>query len=89
MRRWNQRKTLKEAYRHTFGDPNNVWGQQVLRHLMKVGHIMEPTYSAGDMYETAEREGARRLVLSILREANIDEEQLRRMIEEQYQYGSE
>ncbi len=89
MRRWNQRKTLKEAYRHIFGDKENLYGQQVLRHLLKVGHIMEPTFVSGDTHETAEREGARRLVLSILREANIDEDQLRNMIEEQHQYGTE
>lgn len=88
-RRWSQRKQLKEAYRHTFGNADNVWGQQVLRHLMQVGHIFEPTYVSGDTHESAMREGERRLVLSILREANVDEEQLQRMIEERYQHGSE
>jgi hypothetical protein len=88
-RRWKQRGTLRDAYRHTFGDKSNVYGQQVLRHLIKVGHIMEPTFVAGDTHETAEREGARRLVLSIIREANINEEEFLRMIEEQQQYGTE
>lgn len=89
MRRWSQRKYLREAYQKTFGDPENVFGQMVLRHLMKVAHVYEPTYVQGDTHETAMREGARRLVLSIIREANIDEQQLQQMIEEHFAYGTE
>jgi hypothetical protein len=72
---------LKRVYQEAFsGDP----GSEVLKHLCEVGYVFVPTYVRGDPVETAHREGARRLVLSILRMVHGDDEAIRKMAEEHY-----
>jgi hypothetical protein len=55
---------LKESYRRIFDTPD---GEIVLRHICRHAHVFGTTFVKGDPYETALREGERRLALSILR----------------------
>lgn len=57
-------KQLHDSYRAVFDSKD---GERVLTHLCKVGFVNDTSYVSGDPYETAHREGQRRLVLSILR----------------------
>jgi len=61
------------AYRRLFETDD---GKLVLRHLMKVGFVTRSTFVAGDPHRTALNEGARRLVLSIIRAARINVDKL-------------
>ncbi len=74
------RVKLNDSYKAVF---DNVHGEIVLRHLMKVGHVFNPTYVPGDTHESAHREGMRRLVLSILRQLNMTEEEMRNIMEQE------
>lgn len=84
-RKWNElfqrRRQLSDAYKRVFDTPD---GQLILRHWIRTGYVLDPTYCPGDPHETAHREGTRRFVLSVLREVNINDAQLLKMIEEQY-----
>ncbi len=74
------RVKLNDSYKAVF---ENVHGEIVLRHLMKVGHVFQPTYVPGDTVETAHREGMRRLVLSICRQLKMTEDDLRTIMEQE------
>lgn len=50
-------------YLKVFGTPE---GKRVLHDMMKAGHMLAPSYVAGDPYGTALREGERKSVLRIL-----------------------
>lgn len=63
------RLKLQDTYRAVFDTPD---GKKVLEHLCKVGHIVSPTFVAGDPHTTSFREGERHIVLSILRFINRD-----------------
>ena len=70
---------LNDSYKKTFSTPD---GERVLKHLCKIGFVGDTTYVAGDPYETAHREGQRRLVLSILRFLERDPRILLKQLEE-------
>jgi hypothetical protein len=75
----NNRMALNDAYKRTFDTPD---GQMVLMHLCKVNFVFSSTFVQGDPEMTALHEGQRRLVLSILRQVNVDFKQLQEMAQE-------
>ena len=75
------RLKLNECYKATFDSPQ---GEVVLRHLLKTGYVFDTTYVEGDDRESAHREGMRRLVLSICRQIQLTEDQLREKMEQEY-----
>lgn len=70
---------LAQDYKKTF---EHEAGRRVLKHLAKIGYVMETTYCPGDPDETKHREGMRRIVLSILKILHKDELQLLERINE-------
>ena len=87
FRIFEKRRTLNEAYHRVFGQENPD-GQHILRHRLRTCYFLQPTYVQSDSHETSHREGVRRFLLSVIREANISQDQLMKMIEEQYDAGS-
>tara|TARA_A100000172_G_scaffold79265_1_gene65971 strand:+ start:6477 stop:6731 length:255 start_codon:yes stop_codon:yes gene_type:complete len=55
---------LNEHYKSVFDSKE---GEIVLQHLCKTGYVLDTTHVPGDPYETAHREGMRRIVISILK----------------------
>lgn len=55
---------LNEHYKAVF---DTKQGEVVLQHLCKTGYVLDTTHVPGDPYETAHREGMRRIVISILK----------------------
>lgn len=70
---------LNEAYRHVFDGPD---GELVLAHLAKVNFVFSSTFVQGDPHMTAMHEGQRRLVLSIMRQLNVDLSKLQQISQE-------
>lgn len=75
----NKRQDLTEAYRRLFETPD---GQIVLEHLMKISFIFSTTMVIGDSHLTAMNEGQRRLVLSIMKQLNLNHTKLNRIAKE-------
>jgi hypothetical protein len=75
----NNRIRLNEAYRRVFSSPD---GEIVLAHLAKVNFVFSSTLVAGDTHLTAMNEGQRRLVLSIMRQLDVDLTKLQEISEE-------
>ena len=72
-------KNLHENYKAVFDTPQ---GQVVIKHLMKIGHVFEPSFTSGDPNITAFKEGQRHIVLSILRFLAKDQKELERIIQD-------
>jgi len=72
------RLVMRRKYRAVFG---SSVGKEVLNHILKLGHVLEPTFVIGDPQQTALREGERRLALSILRMVLRSDEALERVKE--------
>jgi len=70
------------AYRRVFDSPD---GKIILRHLARECFLYRTTFVAGDTNQSAMNEGSRRVVLSILRKANLDQKQLLDLIESELQ----
>lgn len=68
-----RKKHLQDVYQQTF---ESATGKEVLLHLCKVANIFDSTVVRGDPYETYLNEGARRLVLSIINQLNLDLEKI-------------
>lgn len=64
------------AYKTVF---NSKEGQKVLLDLMKSCHVMGTTFSS-DPYETAYNEGARSVVLRIIKTINVDPKQMEELL---------
>lgn len=73
------RTRLNDSYKRVFDSPD---GRIVLAHLCKVNHVFTSTFVAGDSHQTALHEGQRRLVLSIMRQLNVDINQLEKIAQE-------
>lgn len=56
-------------YQSTFDTPH---GKRVLRHLMKVHGFMQTSYVEKDAYAMAFNEGARNVVIHILKKLRVD-----------------
>lgn len=69
---------LHDSYRAVFTTPD---GEEILKHLCKIGYVFDTSYVVGDSHETAHREGQRRLVLSILRFVGRDPKDILAMIQ--------
>lgn len=76
----NRRVQVVEDYQEVFNGPV---GERVLAHLCKTCHMFEPTFVRGDPYESALREGERRVVLSIFKALKVDVSKLQQMSEDQ------
>jgi hypothetical protein len=59
----SKEKDLTISYGLTFDSEH---GQKVLRDIIAMGHVMEPSHVPGNPDETSFREGERRLALYIL-----------------------
>ena len=70
---------LHDAYRAVFSTAD---GERVLEHLCKIAFIHDSTYVQGDPYESAHREGQRRLILSILRFCDRDPREIMQLMQE-------
>jgi hypothetical protein len=70
-------KEIILAYKRTFDSPD---GKEVLKDLMKSCHMVTSTMDK-DPYETAFNEGARSVVLRIIKTCNTDIATLNKMIE--------
>ena len=70
---FKKRKDLQNSFKAVFdrNGPNSVNVKKVLEHLCRLGYVSEPTYTKGDSYETARREGARLVILEILKLIDI------------------
>jgi len=75
---------LQDAYRAVF-DETNPQSQIVLADLCKRGFVFDSTFVRGDAHETSLNEGARRLILSVIRFIHRDINQTQRIINEHYQ----
>lgn len=73
-----ERVKLHGAYKNVFDTPQ---GEEVLKHIMRVGFITRSTFVAGDPNQTCLNEGQRRLALSILRFVRKDKTKLIEQIE--------
>jgi microsomal dipeptidase-like Zn-dependent dipeptidase len=69
---------MHDSYKKVFSSPD---GERVLEHLCRVGFVFDTSHVSGDPYETAHREGQRRLVLSILRFLERDPRELLKQME--------
>lgn len=80
------RKTLfrrvqtHEAYQTVFGSPQ---GEEVLRHICRVGYVTTSTFVKGDPYQTSLNEGKRMLALSILKFVHKDHAKLIQQVEKE------
>jgi len=74
---------LREAYQTVFSKENPAT-EVVINHLFKIGFVTSTTFVAGDPYQTALNEGARRLVLSMIRYINRNPKDLIEQIEQIY-----
>ena len=72
---------LRSRYRAVFGTPD---GQAVLLDLMKAGQVTTSAFTAANPHQTAYDNGARDLVLGILKKINRTDEDLKKQIEEVY-----
>lgn len=64
---------VQKAYQSVFAGPE---GELVLQHLCQQGFVYQTTFVRGDAEETLLNEGARRLVLSIIRKTHFVPNQL-------------
>lgn len=67
------------SYQQTF---NTEHGRRVVYDLMKVCHMLSPSYVQGDAYQSAFREGERNVCLRILTALKISPEELRERMKE-------
>lgn len=74
-----RRVRIHEQYHSVFSTAD---GEDVLRHILRLGHTHESTFVRGDVHETLLREGERRLALSILRAYKRDTTELIKQIED-------
>jgi len=79
----NKEKGLILAYQEVFGTPK---GKKVLKDLMRIGRILQPSYVIQDPHATAHNEGMRRAILYILDKINMDAEAVAQLIN-QYNSG--
>jgi hypothetical protein len=70
---------LHEKYVAVFSTPD---GEEVLRHILRVGHSAQSTFVQGDPHGTSFREGQRHLALSIAKMVHRDTTELIKQIEE-------
>jgi hypothetical protein len=75
-----RKRDTGRLYHKVFGNPD---GERVLRHIMNEGFVLSSTFVAGDPHQTAMNEGSRRLALSILKMAKIDQSEKFDQIEQQ------
>jgi hypothetical protein len=71
---------VQGAYQRLFGTDD---GKIVLNHLIKHGFVLQSTFVEGDPHKTSLNEGSRRLVLSIMRKANMSPQDLIQALEQQ------
>ncbi len=74
----------QENYIATFTSPQ---GQEVLKHLIRSCHVTKPTFTPGDPYQTAFKEGQRHVILSILSQINKDTTDIIKQLEEDLNHG--
>lgn len=79
MKYKTNRARIKDAYHSVF---NSVSGKIVLQHLAKVCGLGNTSVVKGDVYETYVNEGMRRVILSILRQLNVDDAAMMGLIEQ-------
>ena len=85
-RQISRRLFISRTYRNVFDTEE---GKIVLSHLLKIGFVNSTTHVPGNSTESAHREGMRRLVLSIFKNAKIDQEHLEQMLEESYEQNED
>lgn len=76
MFKGRQMRELALAYKRTFDSDD---GKKVLHDLMKSCHIMTSTFNT-DPYETHYNEGARSVILRILKTVNVNMDDIDNMI---------
>lgn len=81
LRRLEERRQVNAAFKRFALTPD---GQVILRFIFKQAFGTTSTYVERDPNQTFMNEGARRLMLSIIRKCNIDESQLLQMTEDTY-----
>lgn len=64
---------VQKAYQSVFAGPE---GELVMEHLCQQGFVFQSTFVRGDPEETLLNEGARRLVLSLIKKVNFTPNQL-------------
>lgn len=74
-----RKQDLTDAYKRLFETPD---GEIVLEHLMKISFIFSTTMVVGDSHLTAMNEGQRRLVLSIMKQLNLNHNKLNQIAKE-------
>lgn len=74
-----RKQDLTDAYKRLFETPD---GELVLEHLMKISFIFSTTMVVGDSHLTAMNEGQRRLVLSIMKQLNLNHNKLNQIAKE-------
>lgn len=77
----NKQKDLIIAYKELFDTPQ---GKVVLKDLLGIGRINQPSYVMQDPHATAFNEGSRRVVLYILEKLNADPEAIARLMKYNY-----
>lgn len=70
---------VRKAYRDLF---NSEIGQVVLADMLRQGFVFTTTYVRNDPIETAHREGMRRFVMSVARNARIGDENIQQLMDE-------
>lgn len=85
LRRLKERLQLKTDYRELFSSER---GQRVLEHMAKVGFVTSPLGSPIEG-EMREREGMRRMVLSIMAMCNKPETDVTNLIRQQQEQESQ
>lgn len=68
------------SYAHIFGTKE---GNEVLSHICHEGFVFKSTFVAGDPNQTMLNEGSRRMALSILRLARMDNEGRAKFLEQE------
>lgn len=74
-----QNVSLTADYQATFGTEH---GKRVLQDLMKKGGMLDSNYVPNDSYGTAYNEGARSLVLHIIKLLKLDVKKLHKLVTE-------
>lgn len=75
----NKKQDLTDTYRRVFESPD---GEVILAHLMKISFVFQTTMVVGDSHLTAMNEGQRRLVLSIMKQLNLNHNKLNQIAKE-------
>lgn len=78
MTAWLRRRKMVEIQKDFYNSPQ---GRDLLSYYARNAFIFDTTFVASDPQQTALNEGARRFVLSIMRDLSIDLDQLRLMAE--------